>query len=374
MSSAPLISAGMAGQVATLFGLLPGGLGLGVWCARSKRTRWVDSADLDALCRHAVHLDSAGEDVYLLLNPRTPGLSVYQRGGAEHVAALVGLWADVDHADPGHAPAASGLPHPSAAAAREVIDAYAPPAGIGWHTGGGDHLVWSFAEPWMLATDEDRRKARALSMAWQEHLAEAFRRCGLHFDRTGDLARQLRPVGTHRRKVGTTCRVSLLDAPSEHFPAEGVFDAEGRIRREWRPTVTYTPSELAEAATLRLATPPPPRPPSTQRRARRHTTETDSPAEAVAAEYSWADLLEPAGWTQVHPGPPELWRRPGAQSRYSARCFEHACVVWSSAAGLPDGPGQGLSKFRLMAALRFGGDESATARAVRQWMRGGARP
>jgi hypothetical protein len=90
----------------------------------------------------------------------------------------------------------------------------------------------------------------------------------------------------------------------------------------------------------------------------------------LAELASWADILERAGWIQVQPGDSatlEAWRRPGGTHPVSAKVLKdapYALVVWSEDAGLPAGPGQNLTKARVLAHLHYGGDESALAKAL----------
>ncbi len=362
-------------HLTSLFGRLDDGHAVGVFGMVDRRTRWSTVDDLHDLATTASVLDRDGQDVGLLVNPRRPGLPPTRRGGAADVSALVAVWADVDLDRPGHAPPASGLPLPSEHEAAHVTDVVVPRPSFQVFTPGGLHLYWLLTCPWVFATDADRAEAASLSARWNDHLAEAFRRARLHFDRTGNLDRHLRPAGTHRRKVGTTLPVVLEDGDGT-WPDFGVYAADGSLRRDWRFGRTYSVDELDAVATLRLATPPPPTAPRPQRRPRPATPTGDSPADLVDAEYSWGDVFEPHGWEAVgRDGDAELWRRPGASSRYSAKAWAHACVVHSTAAGLPCGKGHRLSKFRAVAHLRFQGDERATARAVRAWASsGGPKP
>jgi hypothetical protein len=88
----------------------------------------------------------------------------------------------------------------------------------------------------------------------------------------------------------------------------------------------------------------------------------------LAQLTSWADILEPAGWTQVNPQDSaalEGWRRPDGTHPVSAKVLKanpHVLVVWSEDAGLPAGPDQKNTKARVLAHLYYGGDESALAR------------
>ena len=90
----------------------------------------------------------------------------------------------------------------------------------------------------------------------------------------------------------------------------------------------------------------------------------------LAEIATWADILQPAGWTQVRPPDTatlEAWKRPGGTHPVSAKVLKanpHVIVVHSEDAGLPSGAGQRLTKGRLYAHLYYGGNESAAAKAL----------
>jgi hypothetical protein len=83
---------------------------------------------------------------------------------------------------------------------------------------------------------------------------------------------------------------------------------------------------------------------------------------------TFADSLQPKGWTQVRPPDTatlEAWRRPGGTHPVSAKVLKanpYVLVNWSEDSGLPVGAGQKLTKARLHAHLYHGGDESAVAK------------
>jgi hypothetical protein len=89
----------------------------------------------------------------------------------------------------------------------------------------------------------------------------------------------------------------------------------------------------------------------------------------------WADILEPAGWTEAKPQDRETlqaWKRPGGTYDISAKVLKanpHVLVVHSDAAGLPYGPKQKNTKGRVYAHLHYAGDLSAASKAL---VRGGA--
>jgi AAA domain len=83
---------------------------------------------------------------------------------------------------------------------------------------------------------------------------------------------------------------------------------------------------------------------------------------------TWADSLQPKGWTQVRPPDTatlEAWKRPNGTHPVSAKVLKanpHVIVNHSEDAGLPVGAGQKLTKPRLHALLYYGGNESAFAK------------
>ncbi len=106
----------------------------------------------------------------------------------------------------------------------------------------------------------------------------------------------------------------------------------------------------------------------------------ESPAEAFSRLVSWSEILAPAGFVLMYERDGTgYWRHPAATSPPGtpSATTDHGApvlVMWSQSAGpvtgLPCGAGRRLTKFRTWAALNYGGDESAAARAIRALARG----
>lgn len=105
---------------------------------------------------------------------------------------------------------------------------------------------------------------------------------------------------------------------------------------------------------------------------------TDSAAEWLRQQHTWAEVLERDGWT-VHSqrGTDTYWTRPGKHPRDGHSAVQHgdgALVIWTTeippgltTAGRPttDGSGLAVSLFGYLAGTRYGGDRSACARDAR---------
>jgi hypothetical protein len=289
-----------------------------------------------------------------------PG-SPWQRVKESTAAGLVGFWADVDVAGPGHKGAELPYP-PTIADALELLDDCPLPATTVIETGGGLHAWWMF-DQFVPVTDDNRADWRRFSGEWHTGLFAAAGWRGWHLDKVGDLARVMRVAGTIRTKQADPepRLVTIHEASSGH---------------------RYQPGHVVGAAIE--PDPPPPTPEPPQRPTTVGTASTGSsgdpgrygPVNAIS-ELSWAEILVPHQWTRVgEEGGAELWRRPGGTSAYSLKADTHAACNWSSA--LKDWPvgGEGrekgliLTKWRVWCLVNgFGygrAAESAASKYIRE--------
>jgi len=326
--------------------------------------------ELDRAAEWCATVCADGLNVYVRATTLTEPVDAHHRGRIDQTGAVVALWADLDVAGPGHQPTPSGLPHPPDLGSVRLLlaDLGAVPS-ITVHTGGGVHPWWLLERPWHLDTPEALTEAKAFVRRWSDNLVELGRRRGWHVDSVHDLTRVLRVCGTTRYKPGVTPNMVTLDACGT-WPPHGL-DMDGR----WRPGPLYTleqlePRMITPQARLGADRSTP------QTRLGRRVGSQYGPADAVSEALDWHDILAPAGWTHVgnstvDGSPVELWLRPGEpSSAFSAKCSPDGwAIVWSSAAGLPAGPGQRLNKWRIYCHLRHGGDESAAAKEIRELSR-----
>lgn len=97
----------------------------------------------------------------------------------------------------------------------------------------------------------------------------------------------------------------------------------------------------------------------------------DRPGDLWAAQTTWAQLLEPDGWTLHHTAPDgeQFWTRPGKDRRDGTSAtvgYKGADVLKVFTSSVPAlAPEQTYSKLGYYAATRHGGDHSAAARALR---------
>jgi putative DNA primase/helicase len=179
----------------TLFGdpaIRARGLYIVVWSTPPKRATF--HATPEEAADEAIRRCRRNENVYvgmgLLREPKSAG----QRGSAGDVAAIVGLWADVDVRSD-DAPATKVLPptvEDAIALANEI--GVAPSLIVG--SGRGIHAHWLFDNPWYLASESERQLAANTARGWVQTLQQLARGHGWTIDPVGDLSRVLRVPGT----------------------------------------------------------------------------------------------------------------------------------------------------------------------------------
>lgn len=191
---------------------------LALWTRRDRQTMWLPAGDLDGISE-ATHKLAATDDVYFGVGLHPEPLGSHQRGGADHVSAILGLWDDIDVAGPAHKRA--HLP-PTIEAAEELLRAFPVQPTLIVLSGHGLQPWWLLKQPWLLHTPEERQRAANLVRRFQATLHDRAEDRGWDLDSTHDLARVLRPPGTWNRKLdpAVPVRLSILDAARRYDPSD----------------------------------------------------------------------------------------------------------------------------------------------------------
>lgn len=169
-------------------------------------------------------------DVYTGVGLAGARLGASRRAKSSEVAAIAGLWLDID-VKPGSCPEQHH--------ALWLANVHVRPT-LTIDSGNGIHAWWLFCEPWLFRTISDRDAAVNLTARWQQLHRLTARAHGWALDSTHDLARLMRLPGTINTK-GEPRPVQVIDAdgPSrdrawyEGIVARVVIDAPA-------PTATAT--------------------------------------------------------------------------------------------------------------------------------------
>lgn len=227
-----------------LFRDVPHGLWTNFWTLASKQSHWVEIGGATELAPLAVEL-AANSDVYVAVSVARTALGPNRRTTSEESAGLMGLWADVDIADP-DTHKKWNLP-PDEASARSLLDAVGLEPTILLHSGHGLQAWWLFDEFWEFDSDEARSEAALLAQSWNTTLRVRAAERDWTVDSTFDLARVMRVPGTVNLK-GEPVPVTLLDCNTERrygledFEQHSVDDGELR-KLGLRPTREYVVSD-----------------------------------------------------------------------------------------------------------------------------------
>ncbi len=193
------------------FGDMPTSMKILIWTRQAKRSHWCASVT-DAA--RAVDRLRDRSDVYFGCGLASRDYGERKRVPAAEVAALVGLWADVDFAAPTHADTSKTLP-PDRKSAIAVLDAMPMRPTVTTFTGGGLQAFWLFREPWVFENAAERAKAAALSEGWNMLLRNHALNMGWDVDSVFDLARVMRVPGTFNRKSAEAIPVEMLSSDDD---------------------------------------------------------------------------------------------------------------------------------------------------------------
>ncbi len=203
-----------------LFAGVPEGQYLALFALPGERSRFVRSAQA---AETAVELLRPHFDVYAGVGTRARDLGPHRRGGAADVAALLGLWADIDIAGPAHTD--RKVYPPDEEAARGLLSAMPLQPTLIVHSGHGLQAWWLFAEAYELETAAERARLEATSRGWAALLAEKAAARGWNIDMVWDLARVLRVPGTWNRKLpDASAPVRLVSAGGPRFAGPSEFE------------------------------------------------------------------------------------------------------------------------------------------------------
>ena len=168
-----------------------------IWTAPDKVSHWYNRlTDVD----QDVERLAKQQNVYTGVGLAAPEYrtSPTRRVKAHNVAAIAGLWADIDIDHPVHQK--KNLP-PDIDTVLDLLDTlyYEPTLIVG--SGHGIQAWWLFTKPWVFDGPEDRRAAQRLSQWWhRENVDRIVHQEGYAMDATHDLSRVLRLPGTLNHK------------------------------------------------------------------------------------------------------------------------------------------------------------------------------
>jgi hypothetical protein len=217
------------------------------WTLRDKTSHWFPVADgVQPAAERLVEL-ADHSDVYIGVSLANEPLGARNRVRSELSAGIVGLWADIDIADP-DVHKKFNLP-PDIDSAMELLGATGVTPSIVIHSGHGLQAWWLFREPLIFESEEDRQEAAALAEGWNTTLRVKAAEHGWTVDSTFDLARVMRIPGTMNRKGNPPVDVvfhidesGLAYDPSE---IEEFFVGEERLKELGiKATRTYVVGEL----------------------------------------------------------------------------------------------------------------------------------
>lgn len=194
-----------------------------LWTLQDKRSTWVALTDGTApVADRARALADGGKDVYVAVSLARQAGMYDTRIKSANAAGIMGLWADIDIADP-DVHKKWNLP-PSHDAAMELLTACGREPTLVVNSGHGLQAWWLFQEFWAFDSEDDRLAAAGLAQRWNTTLQVRAAERSWVVDSTFDLARVMRVPGTLNRKGSPVVPVKLLSGSGPRYNPED-FDA-----------------------------------------------------------------------------------------------------------------------------------------------------
>lgn len=192
-----------------LLELVPEELHSMLWTLADKRSHWIGmDQGPSELADQAVRL-AADSDVYVAVSVAQDASTPFRRITSDNSAGIMGLWADIDIADP-DVHKKWNLP-PDEESALDLLARSGVTPSLIVHSGHGLQAWWLFDEFWGFDSDEERRAAQDLAMRWNTTLRVRAAERDWTVDSTFDLARVMRVPGTMNLKGSEPIPVRLLE-------------------------------------------------------------------------------------------------------------------------------------------------------------------
>lgn len=201
--------------IEALLGGAPDDLWTLFWTLQDKRSHWEQVGQGAAALAAKVQSLVEGNDVYISVSTSESPFGASRRIGNAEAAGIMGLWADIDIADP-DVHKKWNLP-PTEEAALALLDAVGLPPSLVIHSGHGLQAWWLFDEFWRFGSEEERMRAAALAQAWNTTLRVRASERDWVVDSTFDLARVMRIPGTTNRKGQPPVPVQIVELNDRRY-------------------------------------------------------------------------------------------------------------------------------------------------------------
>lgn len=189
-----------------------------LWTLVDKRSHWHAVGQGPARMAETAASLADGSDVYVAVSVSETSQGPFRRIASETSAGIMGLWADIDIADP-DVHKKWNLP-PSEEAAMTLLGAVGLEPTIVVHSGHGLQAWWLFKEFWSFNSPEDRTRAADLSQAWNTTLRVRAAERNWTIDSTFDLSRVMRVPGTFNRKGLPVVQVRTIDLSDRRYASD----------------------------------------------------------------------------------------------------------------------------------------------------------
>jgi hypothetical protein len=203
-----------------LFGGKPEQAAIQLWHKDTKKNHYFQNVEVAS-----IHVEAQQNiDIYVAAGLGAKVLKPNKaRIGADLIAAIPGVWADIDV---NGGPEGKQGAAPDINAAIGLAESLLEPTVV-VHSGYGIQAWWLFNDgPWCFGDANEREQAKRLSQAFQSALRAEAKKLGFTLDSTHDLARLMRVPGARNHKGGESGHlpvdVTILSRTEERYDLEDI--------------------------------------------------------------------------------------------------------------------------------------------------------
>ncbi|GHB02230.1 hypothetical protein GCM10009069_26270 [Algimonas arctica] len=179
---------------------------LPLWSAKNKQTIFFSSAEFEQYSQTSERL-SAREDVYMCMSSQQEDVGPHKRGSIDTAATVFACAADIDISS--EKDSGKNYP-PDRETALAILDSFPHAYTYRQDSGRGLHVIWVLDDPIRCQNRAERRRAQALSKAFQKKLVAHFKANGFDIDSVGDIMRLIRVPHTLNHNVSPPATVTPL--------------------------------------------------------------------------------------------------------------------------------------------------------------------
>jgi uncharacterized protein (DUF927 family) len=205
-------------------------------------TYWFKATETDQAAKKAVELGKT-TNTFFGVGLRKQVLSFNLRGNEDDILSVPALYADIDIK--GEAHAEHDLPE-NRDVAMQFMKSLPIPASIIVWSGNGLHAYWLLDQPFIISSQESKKKIQGIMEGWGRHVNERAKMLGWRLDSVYDLPRVLRVPETVNHKTKDQGKCLVMESSLKRYELS-VFERYQTLKKPIEERIEYKNAQAGSA-------------------------------------------------------------------------------------------------------------------------------